>query len=169
MQDVISTVVNRYDLVGKYLDQTAMSEIQEYFKTGSARIIISEAINSQTSQLLKKTAEQFYLEQPELLRPGGNSYTTRRYAACLRDIEYYLRYASYAIIAGNISILDERVLDGLRETYNSLGVPIGPTIRSLELLKETIKTEITSLNDTIEYIIDEPFNYMIKVISEQDI
>jgi phycobilisome core component len=43
-------------------------------------------------------------------------------------MDYYLRYASYALVAADTNVLDERVLQGLRETYNSLGVPIGPTV-----------------------------------------
>ena len=106
-----------------------------------------------------------------MLRPGGNSYTTRRYAACLRDIEYYLRYCSYAIIAGSTNILSERVLDGLRETYNSLEVPIGPTIRSIELLRNIIvdATQNQGLNIINTEIIDEPFRYLINSLSENNI
>jgi allophycocyanin beta subunit len=63
-------------------------------------------------------------------------YTTRRYAACIRDLDYYLRYATYAMLAGDTSILDERVLNGLKETYNSLGVPIGATVQSIQAMKE---------------------------------
>ena len=63
-------------------------------------------------------------------------YTTRRYAACIRDLDYYLRYATYGMLAGDPSILDERVLNGLKETYNSLGVPIGATIQAIQAMKE---------------------------------
>jgi allophycocyanin beta subunit len=63
-------------------------------------------------------------------------YTTRRYAACIRDMDYYLRYATYAMLAGDTSILDERVLNGLKETYNSLGVPIGATVQAIQAMKE---------------------------------
>nr|YP_009313262.1 Allophycocyanin beta 18 subunit [Dichotomaria marginata]SCW21516.1 Allophycocyanin beta 18 subunit [Dichotomaria marginata] len=171
MQDAVSNIVNKYDLAGKYLDNTAINELSNYFITGLDRIRVSELINSQASIIIKETSAQLYEEQPELLRPGGNSYTTRRYAACLRDIEYYLRYCSYAIIAGDIKILNERVLDGLRETYNSLEVPIGPTVRSIQILQDIIreiiqtnKIEISTLN-----IMTEPFQHLINELGEQNI
>jgi phycocyanin beta chain len=44
-------------------------------------------------------------------------------AACLRDMEIILRYVTYAIFAGDASVLDDRCLNGLRETYLALGVP----------------------------------------------
>ena len=171
MQDAISNVVNKYDLAGRYLDNTALDELKIYFSTGLDRIRISEIINSQASNIIKEASAQLYDEQPELLRPGGNSYTTRRYAACLRDIEYYLRYSSYAIIAGDNNILDERVLDGLRETYNSLEVPIGPTIRSIQILQNVIieTVNINQINLTDQNIIELPFQHLIQCLSEKNI
>nr|YP_009314490.1 Allophycocyanin beta 18 subunit [Liagoropsis maxima]SCW22744.1 Allophycocyanin beta 18 subunit [Liagoropsis maxima] len=171
MQDAISSIVNKYDLAGKYLDSVAMDELQNYFTTGLDRVRISEIINSKASNIVKETSAQLYEEQPELLRPGGNSYTTRRYAACLRDIEYYLRYCSYAIVAGNTNILNERVLDGLRETYNSLEVPIGPTIRSIQILQDIIieTVEINNVKVEKSKIIDEPFECLIIGLSEKNI
>nr|YP_007878301.1 allophycocyanin beta-18 subunit [Calliarthron tuberculosum]AGA63912.1 allophycocyanin beta-18 subunit [Calliarthron tuberculosum] len=169
MQDAITNVLNKYDLTGKYLDKSAINEIEKYFNTGLDRIKAIEFINSRASKIIKETSIQLYNEQPELLRPGGNSYTTRRYAACLRDLEYYLRYASYALMAGNNNILNERVLDGLRDTYNSLGVPIAPTARGIQILQEIIQEEISSVYDINQLLISEPFQYLIQTISEQDI
>jgi len=169
MQDAITNVLNKYDLTGKYLDQTALTEIKAYFNSGLDRIKTIEFINSRSSKIIKKASSKLYDEQPELLRPGGNSYTTRRYATCLRDLEYYLRYASYALMAGNNNILNERVLNGLRETYNSLGVPIAPTARSIQILQEVIQEEISTIYNVNTLIISEPFQYLIKTISEQDI
>lgn len=169
MQDAITNILNKYDLTGKYLDEAAIKELNSYFSNALTRIKIIQTINSQASKIIKEAATRLYEEQPELLRPGGNSYTTRRYAACLRDIEYYLRYASYALIAGNTNILNERVLDGLRETYNSLNVPIAPTVRSIKLLEIIIQDEM-NLNDVNQQLVlSEPFNYMINSLSEQDI
>lgn len=171
MQDAVSNIVNRYDLAGKYLDVDAINALSTYFSTGIDRIYISELINSQASNIVKEASAKLYEELPELLRPGGNSYTTRRYAACLRDIEYYLRYCSYAIIAGSVNILNERVLDGLRETYNSLEVPIGPTVRSIELLRNIIIDAIINEGVTLTNpeVIDEPFLHLVNSLSEKNI
>lgn len=169
MQDAITNVLNKYDLTGRYLDQRGITEIQQYFNTGMDRIKSVEFINSRASQLIKEASTQLYKEQPELLRPGGNSYTTRRYAACLRDLEYYLRYSSYALMAGNNNILNERVLNGLQDTYNSLGVPIAPTARSIKILQEITQKEICGIYDIDKELIRQPFEYLIDTISEQDI
>lgn len=169
MQDAITNILNKYDLTGKYLDQKAINQIETYFESGLDRIKTIELINSRASKIIKKASTQLYSEQPELLRPGGNSYTTRRYAACLRDLEYYLRYASYALIAGNNNILNERVLNGLKETYNSLGVPIAPTTRGIQILQNIIQEEVGAIYKINTVIISEPFQYLINTISEKNI
>lgn len=168
MQDAITAVLNQYDIRGSYLDKTAMNQLKFYFSTGLKRIQMIEVINSKATIIIKEAAAQLYEEQPELLRPGGNSYTTRRYAACLRDIEYYLRYASYSLIAGDTNILNERVLNGLKDTYNSLGVPIAPTIRVIQLLQDVIGEELSISNDADKKILTEPFQYMINSLIQQD-
>nr|WCH54698.1 allophycocyanin beta 18 subunit [Hypnea edeniana] len=169
MQDAITNVLNQYDLTGKYLDAFALSTIENYLSNAITRIQVIELINSKSSKIVREAGARLYNEQPELLRPGGNSYTTRRYAACLRDIEYYLRYASYAIMAGDINILNERVLDGLRETYNSLNVPIGPTVRSIKILEEIIQNELQFTSTNLKSIINEPFEHMISSLGEENI
>nr|YP_010330337.1 allophycocyanin beta 18 subunit [Rhodella violacea]UNJ18053.1 allophycocyanin beta 18 subunit [Rhodella violacea] len=169
MQDAITIILNRYDITGRYLDSQAVQKIDLYLQTGLQRIQITELINNQASAIIKEASSQLYDEQPELLRPGGNSYTTRRYSACLRDVEYYLRYATYAIIAGDTQILDERVLDGLRDTYNSLNVPIAPTLRVIQLLAEIIIEKFGNENSQTIEIIKQPFEYLIKTLSEKNI
>nr|YP_009402685.1 allophycocyanin beta 18 subunit [Compsopogon caeruleus]ARX96040.1 allophycocyanin beta 18 subunit [Compsopogon caeruleus] len=169
MQDAITSIVNKYDLTGKYLDKIAINEISNYFQTGIERIQLTKLINEKTSFFIKEASAQLFSEEPELIRPSGNAYTTRRYAACLRDLEYYLRYATYALIAGNNNILDERVLDGLKDTYNSLCVPIAPTVKGIQLLKEVIinNLQITDLDS--KNLICAPFDHMIRSLGENNI
>nr|YP_009392020.1 allophycocyanin beta 18 subunit [Periphykon beckeri]ARW60368.1 allophycocyanin beta 18 subunit [Periphykon beckeri] len=171
MQDAITNIINKYDTAGRYLDIIGIQEIETYLNTGIDRLKATEIIARNSSKIVKETANQLYEEQPELLRPGGNSYTTRRYATCLRDIDYYLRYASYSLIAGNTNLLNERLLDGLKETYLSLSVPIGPIIRTIEILKDIVKNKLEQSNIKIknEEIFIQPFDYISISLSEHNI
>ena len=123
MRDAVTNLIRNYDVAGRYLDQNAMDRLKSYFESGMARLTAAAVINANAASIVKQAGSRLFEELPELIRPGGNAYTTRRYSACLRDMDYYLRYASYALVAGDTNVLDERVLQGLRETYNSLGVP----------------------------------------------
>ena len=135
MQDAITSVINSADVQGKYLDAAAMDKLKSYFVTGSLRVRAASAISANASAIVKEAIAKSLLYS-DVTRPGGNMYTTRRYAACIRDSDYFLRYATYAMLAGDPSILDERVLNGLKETYNSLGVPIGSLIQAVQAMKE---------------------------------
>ncbi|GAB4211704.1 MAG: allophycocyanin subunit beta [Synechococcales cyanobacterium] len=135
MQDAITSVINTYDVQGKYLDKVAVDKLKAFFASGELRVRAAGAIAANASTIVKDAAAKALLYS-DLTRPGGNMYTTRRYAACIRDMDYYLRYATYAMLAGDTSILDERVLNGLKETYNSLGVPVGSTIQAIQAMKE---------------------------------
>ncbi|MEH2320590.1 allophycocyanin subunit beta [Nostoc sp.] len=169
MRDAVTSLIKNYDLAGRYFDRNAIDSLKSYFDSGTARVQAAAAINSNAAALVKQAGLKLYEELPELIRPGGNSYTTRRYAACLRDMDYYLRYATYALVAGNTNVLDERVLQGLRETYNSLGVPIGPTVRGIQILKDLIKEQVAAAGVINTAFVDEPFDHITRELSEQDI
>jgi len=169
MRDAVTGLIGSYDLAGQYLDRNAVDELRSYFNTGTARVQAAGAINSNAAAIVKESGRQLFAQLPELIQPGGNAYTTRRYAACLRDMDYYLRYATYALVAGNTDVLDERVLNGLRETYNSLQVPIGPTIRGIQIMKEMVKEQVAAAGIEETDFIDQPFDYMTRELSEEDI
>ena len=81
-------------------------------------------------------------------------------------MDYYLRYSSYALVAGNNDVLLERVLQGLRETYNSLGVPIGPTVQGIQIMKDMVKEMATDAGIADTSFIDQPFDFISREISE---
>ncbi|MGF1934979.1 MAG: allophycocyanin subunit beta [Nostoc sp. ChiQUE02] len=169
MRDAVTSLIKNYDLAGRYFDRNAIDSLKSYFDSGTARVQAAAAINTNAAALVKQAGLKLFEELPELIRPGGNAYTTRRYAACLRDMDYYLRYATYALVAGNTNVLDERVLQGLRETYNSLGVPIGPTVRGIQILKDLIKEQVAAAGVVNTAFVDEPFDHITRELSEQDI
>jgi phycobilisome core component len=169
MRDAVTTLIGTYDLTGRYLDRTAMDTLKSYFDTGMARVQAAAVINANAAAIVKESGSQLFTQSPELIQPGGNAYTTRRYAACLRDLDYYLRYASYALVAGDVDVLNERVLEGLRETYNSLSVPIGPTVQGIQIMKDVVREKVAAAGIEASSFLDQPFDYMTRQLSEQNI
>jgi phycobilisome core component len=169
MRDAVTSLIRNYDITGRYLDRDALDSLKAYFNTGTARVQTAAVINANAAAIVKQAGSRLFEELPELIRPGGNAYTTRRYAACLRDMDYYLRYASYALVAGDTDVLDERVLEGLRETYNSLGVPIGPTVRGIQIMKEIVKEQAAAAGVADAAFVDQPFDYMTRELGEKDL
>ncbi|MBD2665861.1 allophycocyanin subunit beta [Richelia sinica] len=169
MRDAVTTLIKNYDVAGRYFDRNAIDSLKSYFESGTARVQAAATINSNAAAIVKQAGSKLFEELPELIRPGGNAYTTRRYAACLRDMDYYLRYATYALVAGNTNVLDERVLQGLRETYNSLSVPIGPTVRGVQIMKDIAKELVASAGVGNTAFVDEPFDHITRELSETDV
>lgn len=169
MRDAVTSLIKNYDLTGRYLDRDAIDQLKSYFQTGTARVQAATVVNGNAADLVKQAGTQLFADIPELIRPGGNAYTTRRYAACLRDMDYYLRYAMYAMVAGDMDVLDERVLQGLRETYNSLSVPIGPTVVGIGILKTLVREKVTEAGIPVGDYLDQPFDHLIRELSETDI
>jgi phycobilisome core component len=169
MRDAVTSLIKNYDVTGRYLDRNAIDQLKSYFETGSTRVQAAAVINANAATLVKQAGSQLFSDLPELIRPGGNAYTTRRYAACLRDMDYYLRYATYALVAGSTDVLDERVLQGLRETYNSLTVPIGPTVVGIAILKDMVKQQVADAGIEPGDWLDQPFDHMIRELGETDV
>jgi phycobilisome core component len=169
MRDAVTSLIRNYDSTGRYLDRNALDSLKSYFESGTARVQAAAVINGNAAAIVKQAGLRLFEEIPELIRPGGNAYTTRRYAACLRDMDYYLRYASYALVAGSTDVLDERVLYGLRETYNSLGVPIGPTVVGIQIMKEIVKERVAEAGIATGDYLDQPFDYITRELSETDV
>ncbi|MEA5467676.1 allophycocyanin subunit beta [Spirulina sp. 06S082] len=141
MQDTITSVINPADEKGTYLDSSALDALQKYYQSGSLRVKAATAISSGADGIISETVAKSLL-YGEITLPGGNMYPTRRYASCLRDLSYFLRYATYAMLAADASILDERVLNGLKETYTTLGVPIDRVIESINAMKDVVTQRV---------------------------
>ena len=168
MRDAIGGLIGRYDQLGRYFDRSAIDSIESYLDESELRIRAVELINSNSAEIVREASQRLFQDEPDLLLPGGNAYTTRRLAACLRDMDYFLRYASYALAAGDSTILNERVLNGLDDTYKSLGVPTGPTVRSIVLLGEVVAEILLKQGVPVEQLASvlQPFDHLARGLGE---
>jgi len=169
MRDAISGLIGRYDKLGRYLDRAAIDRIDAYYSEASLRLAAVELINREAAGIVREASQRLWLDNPELILPGGNAYTTRRLAACLRDMDYFLRYASYALIADDVTILDERVLNGLDDTYKSLGVPTGPTVRSIALLADVVVEMLETSGLTDNGAVRAPFEHLCRGLAASNV
>jgi phycocyanin beta chain len=142
--DVFSKVVSQADARGEFLSTEQLDALAAVVASGSKRLDVVNRITSNASAIVTNAARSLFEEQPNLIAPGGNAYTNRRMAACLRDMEIILRYVTYAAIAGDASVLDDRCLNGLRETYQALGTPGASVAVGVGKMKEAA---ISIVND----------------------
>jgi phycocyanin beta chain len=136
MYDAFTRVVSQADARGEYLSNSQLDALISMVKDGNKRIDTVNRITGSASKIVADAARALFAEQPQLIAPGGNAYTHRRMAACLRDMEIILRYVTYAVFAGDASALDDRCLNGLRETYLALGVPGASVAAGVQKMKD---------------------------------
>ena len=134
--DVFTKVTSQADARGEFLSSEQLDALTNVVKEGSKRLDVVNRITSNASAIVTNAARSLFEEQPQLIAPGGNAYTNRRMAACLRDMEIILRYVTYAILAGDASVLDDRCLNGLRETYQALGTPGSSVAVGVQKMKD---------------------------------
>nr|YP_009398863.1 phycoerythrin subunit b [Cliftonaea pectinata]ARW68076.1 phycoerythrin subunit b [Cliftonaea pectinata] len=135
MLDAFSRVVVNSDTKAAYVSGSDLEALKTFINDGNKRLDAVNAIVSNSSCIVSDAVSGMICENPGLIAPGGNCYTNRRMAACLRDGEIILRYVSYALLAGDASVLEDRCLNGLKETYIALGVPNNSTIRAVNIMK----------------------------------
>ncbi len=136
MLDAFTKVVSQADTRGEYVSDSQIDALQAMVKDGLKRIDVVNRITGNASSIVGSAARALFSEQPQLIAPGGNAYTNRRMAACLRDMEIILRYVTYAVFTGDASVLEDRCLNGLRETYLALGVPGASVAAGVQKMKE---------------------------------
>ncbi|MCJ8280556.1 MAG: phycocyanin subunit beta [Rivularia sp. ALOHA_DT_140] len=136
MFDAFTRVISQADSRGVYLTNEQFDGLANTIAESNKRMDTVNRITSNSSTIVANAARSLFAEQPQLIAPGGNAYTSRRMAACLRDMEIILRYVTYAIFSADGSVLDDRCLNGLRETYSALGVPGGSVAEGVNKMKE---------------------------------
>lgn len=144
MLDAFSKAVTSADAGGKFVED--LESLKGFIAEGNKRLDAVNSITSNASCVVTDAIAGICCESPGLTAPGGGVYTNRKMAACLRDGEIILRYVTYALLTGDASVLTDRCLNGLKETYAALGVPTGNTVRAVEIMKACAVAHINGAN-----------------------
>nr|YP_009244098.1 R-phycoerythrin class I beta subunit [Gelidium elegans]AMK96340.1 R-phycoerythrin class I beta subunit [Gelidium elegans] len=144
MLDAFSRVVVNSDTKAAYVGGSDLQALKTFISDGNKRLDAVNSIVSNASCVVSDAVSGMICENTGLVAPGGNCYTNRRMAACLRDGEIILRYASYALLAGDPSVLEDRCLNGLKETYIALGVPTNSSQRAVSIMKAAAVAFVTN-------------------------
>lgn len=144
MLDAFSKVVVQSDAKAAYIGGSDLQALKAFINEGNKRLDSVNYIVSNASCIVSDAVSGMICENPGLIAPGGNCYTNRRMAACLRDGEIVLRYVSYALLAGDSSVLEDRCLNGLKETYIALGVPGNSSARAVSIMSAAVNAFITN-------------------------
>jgi phycocyanin beta chain len=144
--DAFTKVVAQADARGEFLNAGQIDALAGVVADSFKRLDAVNRITSNASALVTNAARELFEQQPALIAPGGNAYTHRRMAACLRDLDIVLRYITYATYLGDASVLEDRCLNGLRETYLALGVPGASVAEAVRKMKDAALALVNDRN-----------------------
>ena len=148
MFDAFTKVVAQADARGQFISTSEIDALAAMVSGSNKRLDAVNAITANASCVVSDSVAGICCENTGLIAPNGGVYTNRKMAACLRDAEIIMRYVSYALLAGDASVLQDRCLNGLRETYAALGVPSGSASRAVAIMKASACAHITNTNNT---------------------
>ncbi|MGD1806448.1 allophycocyanin [Dapis sp. BLCC M126] len=133
---VVSQVILKADDELRYPSSGELQSINNFLKTGKQRVNIASVLSENEKKIVDKASQELWRRRPDFIAPGGNAFGQRERALCLRDYGWYLRLITYGILAGDKDPIESIGLIGVREMYNSLGVPVPGMVESIRCLKE---------------------------------
>ncbi|MEM1170035.1 MAG: allophycocyanin subunit alpha-B [Cyanobacteria bacterium P01_H01_bin.35] len=133
---VVSQVILKADDELRYPSSGELKSINDFLKTGKQRVQIASMLSENEKKIVDKASQELWRRRPDFIAPGGNAFGQRERALCLRDYGWYLRLITYGILAGDKDPIESIGLIGVREMYNSLGVPVPGMVESIRCLKE---------------------------------
>ncbi len=89
--DAFTRVLSQADSRGDFLNRDQFVALSALVAEGNKRLDAVNRITAKSSVIIINAARALFAAQPQLLNPGGNAYTSRRNAACLRDLDIILR------------------------------------------------------------------------------
>ncbi|MCH9056576.1 allophycocyanin [Synechococcus sp. PCC 6717] len=159
---VISQVLLKADDELRYPTTGELKAISDFFETGAQRLRIATTLAENEKRLVEQASKQLWQKRPDFIAPGGNAYGQKQRALCLRDYSWYMRLITYGILSGDKEPIERTGLIGVREMYNSLGVPMAGMVEAIRCLKDAS----LSLLSAEEAEVAAPyFDYIIQAMS----
>ncbi len=146
---VVSQVILKADDELRYPSIGELTNIQNFFETGEQRLRIATTLSENEKKIVQQATRQLWQKRPDFIAPGGNAYGQKQRNQCIRDFGWYLRLATYGVLAGDKEPIETIGLVGAREMYNSLGVPLPGMAEAIRCLK-TAALELLSAEDATE-------------------
>jgi allophycocyanin-B len=159
---VVTQVILNADEELRYPSSGELKSIQEFLQTGEQRVRIASLLAENEKRIVQEASKQLWKKRPDFIAPGGNAYGDKQRALCLRDYGWYLRLITYGVLAGDKEPIEKIGLIGVREMYNSLGVPVPGMVESIRCLKNA---SLSLLSEEDAAAAAPYFDYIIQAMS----
>jgi len=132
---VVRDLILQADDQLRYPSSGELRSMVEFLSGGERRLAVVRVLTENEKKIIDEAAKQLFTRQPDYVAPGGNAYGQKQRAQCLRDYSWYLRLVTYGVLAGSTELIQKIGLEGAREMYNSLGVPMPGMVEAMRTMK----------------------------------
>lgn len=155
---IVTKVITDADNELRYPNIGELSVLKFYFNNVNERLNIVCILRDNQQEIIKLASKAIFQIHPEYIAPGGNAEGARKRSLCLRDYGWYLRLITYGVLSGEKESIEQLGVIGVKEMYNSLGVPILGMIDAVECLK---KASIEFLSESQCNIVIPYFDFIV--------
>ena len=159
---VISQVILRADDELRYPSSGELKNIKAFLETGMQRTRIASTLSENEKKIVQEATKKLWQKRPDFIAPGGNAYGEKQRALCIRDFGWYLRLVTYGVLAGDKEPIEKIGLVGVREMYNSLGVPVPGMVEAIISINQA-SLDLLNTEDAMETA--PYFDYIIQAMS----